>query len=389
MKINSMSALTTSKKYFILSVVLLPLLFQYATPISSFTVGDAFMVFSWVYLMITTKKTKVKKSLCYALAYIVLLTFVYLMDGLLVKSTTSLRYIVYLLIMIYFPTVENNQGYYYKTLNRVGIFVMIVLYVQYVALYTVGIIVPGVLTFLPLTESSFENYAVAFSSAGRCMSVFAEPSHYAIFIILFIAYRLFLNEGLSFRNIILPVLASISVVFCSSFTGVIMMAAVWMLKVFYELKSKRISFIYIMSSLIVFGIMFFIIMNTSLGSYITDEEVYERQSAGRFAGYDYMYSAMDSSTLSFIFGNGMNDIGEIEYLPGWPRLVLYFGLIGSLIYVLSFLSCAKWNTFSFVLLIIIAGLMIGTEMNFGPFIMPYMMLIILSNKSLILKKKDA
>ena len=63
MKINSKSALTTSKKYFILSVVLLPLLFQYATPISSFTVGDAFMVFSWVYLMISTKKTKVKKSL--------------------------------------------------------------------------------------------------------------------------------------------------------------------------------------------------------------------------------------------------------------------------------------------------------------------------------------
>lgn len=167
------------------------------------------------------------------------------------------------------------------------------------------------------------------------------------------------------------------------------MAAVWALKVFYELKSKRISSIYIMSSLIVFGIMFFIIMNTSLGSYITDEEVYERQSIGRFAGYNYMFSTMDSSTLSFIFGNGMNDIGEIEYLPGWPRLVLYFGLIGSLIYVLSFLSCAKWNTFSFVLLIIIAGLMIGTEMNFGPFIMPYMMLIILSNKSLILEKKNA
>lgn len=389
MKINSKSALTTSKKYFILSVVLLPLLFQYATPISSFTVWDAFMVFSWVYLMISTKKTKVKKSLCYALVYIVLITFVYLMDGLLTKSTTSLRYIVYLLIMVYFPTVENNQDYYYKTLNWVGIFVMIVLYVQYVALYTVGIIVPGVLTFLPLTESSFENYAVAFSSAGRCMSVFAEPSHYAIFIILFIAYRLFLNEGLSFRNIILPVLASISIVLCSSFTGVIMMAAVWALKVFYELKSKRISSIYIMSSLIVFGIMFFIIMNTSLGSYITDEEVYERQSIGRFAGYNYMFSTMDSSTLSFIFGNGMNDIGEIEYLPGWPRLVLYFGLIGSLIYVLSFLSCAKWNTFSFVLLIIIAGLMIGTEMNFGPFIMPYMMLIILSNKSLILEKKNA
>lgn len=389
MKINSKSALTTSKKYFILSVVLLPLLFQYATPISSFTVGDAFMVFSWVYLMISTKKTKVKKSLCYALVYIVLITFVYLMDGLLTKSTTSLRYIVYLLIMVYFPTVENNQDYYYKTLNWVGIFVMIVLYVQYVALYTVGIIVPGVLTFLPLTQSSFENYAVAFSSAGRCMSVFAEPSHYAIFIILFIAYRLFLNEGLSFRNIILPVLASISIVLCSSFTGVIMMAAVWALKVFYELKSKRISSIYIMSSLIVFGIMFFIIMNTSLGSYITDEEVYERQSIGRFAGYNYMFSTMDSSTLSFIFGNGMNDIGEIEYLPGWPRLVLYFGLIGSLIYVLSFLSCAKWNTFSFVLLIIIAGLMIGTEMNFGPFIMPYMMLIILSNKSLILEKKNA
>lgn len=385
---KSQTELTKSKKLFILSVVLLPLLFQYATPISGFTVGDAFMVFSWLFLKITTKKTKISKPICFALIYIVIITSSYLLDGTLEKSTTSLRYIVYLFIMLYFPTVDNNKEYLYKVLNRVGIFVMIILYIQYIALNTIGLIVPGVLTFLPLTETSFENYAVAFSSAGRCMSVFAEPSHYAIFIILFIAYRLFLNEGLSLKTIILPIVASISVVLCSSLTGVIMMAAVWALKVFYELKSKRISLVYIMSSLLVFGIMFFIIMSTSLGSYITNEEVYERQSTGRFAGYDYLSSTMNSSSLSFIFGNGMNDIGEIEYLPGWPRLLLYFGLVGSLIYVISFLLCAKWNTFSFVLLIIIAGLMIGTEMNFGPFFMPYMMMLLLTNKTLILKENE-
>ena len=82
----------------------------------------------------------------------------------------------------------------------------------------------------------------------------------------------------------------------------------------------------------------------------------------------------------------MNDIGRIEYLPGWPRLIFYFGIIGSFIYIISFLLCSKWDTLSFILLIVIAGLMVGTEMNFGPFIMPYMLMIILSNKTLYIRK---
>lgn len=386
---STSQTMPTPKKYFILSVVLLPILFQYATPLPGFTVGDAFMVLAWVLMLLFTRKLSIKKSLLFCLAYIILLSLACYIEGTLTKSTTSLRYIFYLLIMLYFPSVENHRDYIYKVIDLVGICVMIILYIQYVAFYAMGIIVPGVLTFLPLTDTALTDYVGSFSSAGRCMSVFAEPSHYAIFILIFIAYRLFLYEGLSLKHLLLPVFASVSVVLCSSFTGIIMMAAVWALKVFTVMRSRNLSIIYVITTVLVFGIMFYLITNTALGSYIVDSEVYKRQSLGRFAGYEYMANSSNKSTSSLFFGNGMNDIGEIAYLPGWPRLFFYYGILGSLIYVISFLFCIRWKTFSLVLMIIIAGLMVGTEMNFGPLIMPYMLMVITSDKSLILRKIDA
>ena len=372
----------TSKKYFIISVILLPVLFQYATPIHGLTIGDVFLLASWLLMVGQCNKVRIKISVIPLLLYVIIITIITWCSGLLIKPTTSIRYIAYLFITMCVPSIFEYKDYAYKIINSVGIAIMIVLYLQYIVLMTTGIIIPGLLTFLPLTDNSLQNYTEGFYIAGRCMSVFAEPSHYAIYILLFIAYRLFLKEGLSINLMILPVLASLSLIFASSFTGLIGMVAVWGLKLFYEFKRGNISFYFLLYfALAIVGILCITIM-TSAGAYLTNSEIYDSQSMQRFEGYYFLLENEDMSNNMWLFGNGMNDIGDIEYLPGWPRLIYYFGVVGSLLYILSFLSCVKKNTFSFVLLILMTGLMIGTEMNFGPFFLPYIMLLIISTQNL-------
>lgn len=369
------------KRYFILSLLLLPILFMYATPIPGFTVGDAFFVLSFSIMVIKGKGVRIQRSIIPILIYVVTLTFFCILEGSLQKPTTSLRYIIYLIGVAFMPSIEQCGDYVHKTLNRIGYFIMIILIIQFVALTFFDIIVPGLLTFLPLTDTDMHNYSEGFEIAGRCMSVFAEPSHYAIYSILFLSYKLFENKGLTLKALIIPIVISLSIIMCASFTGFICMIGVWGLKLIRELKNGNIAFWMIVPLALASFLILAGIAMTSSGSYLTNSEVYDNQSVGRFAGYSFLLEEVGKTPFSLLFGHGMNDIAELEYLPGWPRLLYYYGIIGGLIYIISFLRCARKGSFSMVLMIVIAGLMVGTEMNFSSFIMPYMTVVVSSKKA--------
>lgn len=377
------SNIPAEKKIFIVSIILLPILFMYATPIPGFTVGDAFLVFSLLFLIIRLKNVRIEKKLIVCFVYIVIQFILLFLLGSLQRPTTSLHYIVYFVGMLLMPNIRECGYFAIKVLKHVGSFAIILLFVQYVALQFLGIIIPGLLTFLPMTDVGLMNYSEGFQIAGRCMSLFAEPSHYAIYIILFLVCELFEKKGFNFKDLKVPLLISVSIILCASFTGFIGMIAAWGLKLLYEMRKKRVSFMALLSIALISGLMIIVLFNTEAGSYLTNEDVYSVQSEGRFIGYITLQEDLSGSGLHLLFGFGMNDTGsEFNYLPGWPRLIYYYGIIGALIYVVSFIGCVKKRTLSQIVLIVIAGLMIGTEMNFASFIMPYMLIISIFNKTL-------
>lgn len=377
------SGIPVEKKMFVVSIILLPILFMYATPISGFTVGDAFLVFSLFFLLTRLKKVRIESKLLICFLYIVIQFLLLFLLGLLQRPTTSLHYIVYFVGMLLMPNIRECGLFAIKVLKRVGLFAVILLFIQYVALQFLGVIIPGLLTFLPMTDVGLTNYSEGFQVAGRCMSLFAEPSHYAIYIILFLVCELFEKKGLNFENLKVPLLISVSIILCASFTGFIGMLAAWGLKIFYEMRNKSISFMAVLSIALICGLMIIVLFNTVAGSYLTNEDVYSTQSEGRFIGYITLQEDLSGSELPLLFGFGMNDNGsEFNYLPGWPRLIFYYGIIGALIYVISFMCCARKRTLSMVVLIVVAGLMIGTEMNFASFIMPYILIVSIFNKAL-------
>ena len=101
----------SSKKYFIISIILLPILFQYATTIPGLTIGDVFLLVSWLLMVRQRSKVRIKLCIVPLLLYIILLTVITWCDGLLIKPTTSLRYLAYLFIIMYIPSIYEHRDY--------------------------------------------------------------------------------------------------------------------------------------------------------------------------------------------------------------------------------------------------------------------------------------
>ena len=278
------------------------------------------------------------------------------------------------------PKVSRYKDYIVNIYNKLCLMSALLMVIQTIALKTLGICIPGVLTFLPLTDTNMYDYAsaVIYHNSGRCMSFFAEPSHFAIFVLPFLVINL-MSDRVDRKRIIQAIFVSISLIMCASFTGVLSAIIIWGLFILINVIKRNISFKFIL--LMVFACIIFItiLLNTSGGEYLFDEEIYERQSEGRFAGF-MLLDILDINGSLLYFGNGMVDIGELLYLPGWPRLLYYYGIVGTIIYILSFMSCAKRKTVSVIFLILLGILMIGTEVNFNCYFVIYMLCIYITNK---------
>lgn len=371
----SSSRVPKLEKHLIRSIVLLPIFFAYATPVPSLTVGDLYLVITTL-LYVINRKLQFQKSLLLIIIYIVILTFV--RYSTLSNPNTSLRYLVYLFIISIMPSLTAYKGYALKLLERVSIIAGVLLVIQYFLLKIAGIYLPGILTFMPLMDPSMRDYGTVVSiiNSGRCMSFFVEPSHFAIYMLLFIAVTLFRSENGSLKDIKLAGFATLSVILSASFTGILCSIILWGSWLLLSTKNKLLSYSTTISIIIIISLITIIFLHSSAGSYILNQETYERQSEGRFEGFEFVQEVverMDSSI--FLFGQGMIDMAEEIYLSGWPRLFMYFGIVGTVVYIISFIGCVNFNSLSMLLICLVAVLMIGTEMNFGYLLVPYMLIV--------------
>ena len=213
------------------------------------------------------------------------------------------------------------------------------------------------------------------------MSFFEEPSHFAIYMLPYIAITLFKTPVIHKQNIIRAGVATLSVILSASFTGVMCAAIIWFSWLIMGVKNKIFSLSKICGLLIICFVIIVVFLHSSSGSYILNPETYERQSSGRFGGFEYIQdflSRIDNSIK--LYGVGMIDMAEEIYLSGWPRLFMYYGIVGSIVYIISFVKCIKLFSLSMILMCLIGVLMIGTEMNFGYLLLPYMLVIFSCNK---------
>lgn len=378
-------------KMYLVAGLLLPILLAYTTPLSGITFGDVFLALSLICIILSCKKVKYQNGILFIIIYIVILSFGLAISDTFLLSTlfTTLRYILYLMYILILPTVRGNEDYAASIYKRICVFAAILLILQFISLHTTGYALPGVLQFLPLTDSALYDYknVVYFLNSRRCMSLFGEPSHYAIYVLPCIALCLFRYKHILKKDIIIAGLLSLTIIMSSSFTGVIALVFVWGYWIIQNIIKKKFSWKILVLFILGLSAMGFLIFKTKLGGYFLDEEIYGRQSSGRFSGYSFL----NELKLSFdkkLFGYGMHDVGdEGIYLSGWPRLYYYYGIVGSVIYLMGIISCAVKKRIGSVILLLLFVLMIGSEVNFMPMFVVYMIFIILFSKEKMLIDK--
>ena len=150
-----------------------------------------------------------------------------------------------------------------------------------------------------------------------------------------------------------------------------MVAIVFFVYFIKNLKSfSKNTIIKIISFTIILGIIIPIYMQTDEFK-IFYQRTFETKSAteGRIGNYDVVFgSEIDSNAL--IFGRGILKIED--YIPSFPRIFYYYGIIGMTMFVIiSIRNFIMLKSIQWVTWLILFILMFPTEMFFGNFILLY------------------
>lgn len=375
-------------KMYILAGIMLPILFAYTTPVKGLTYGDAFLLFAIGCMLLQCSIVEIQNSIFYIMLYIIGVSFyvIFFESVANLHIMTTGRYLIYLIYILFMPMTYEHKEYAIRIYKKVCTFAALILVIQFVALNTIGYAVPGVVRFLPLTDENLYDYsyAVFYTNSRRCMSLFGEPSHYAMYVLPCLAFCLLRNKRVRNKDLCLAGIISLTIVMSSTFTGIFAMIFVWGFWIVQNVVKKYISLK--LSLIVTFSVIAFfsLLLNTKLGNYLLNGEIYKSQSTGRFEGYTYLMN-LDMSNTQILLGHGMDDIGSNGiYLAGWARLVYYYGIIGATLYTICLWNCTMKNKMGRTILLLLFVIMIGSEANFMPMFVTYMLMVIVFSQEPIL-----
>ena len=374
-------------------LIIAPILSIYGIGISTITFFDFLLILLNVLMildLLVTNKAKIplKKLVAFNFVpyyiYIFITMIVHINDNEVLLRT--LRYLLYLSNIVFFVKTYFNYSIAVRVYKRVAWIATIFLFIQVTFSKILGIYIPGILTNLPLVVEDLYNYDKTFQMAQvkRVMSFFAEPSHFAIFILGYFVILLFSHNikntkksNFFFESIFL----SIGIILSTSILGVIVMTFMWSLWLVCNFKKFFLKPYMLLFLPLIFLILYYLLIDTTALQYITNPSVFQRQFEGRFEGYHFL-SSINQSLGEKIFGHGMTKIDMNVYLPSYPILIFYFGYTGFILYMAAFLSYIfkPRNNVTTAILICMLIISLASEILVGNFIVIYFSLIISSSK---------
>jgi hypothetical protein len=210
----------------------------------------------------------------------------------------------------------------------------------------------------------------------RPRSIFAEPAHYAQYVLGYIAL-LFSSNPQPKRFMTQALVLSFGIILSGSSTGILCLGALWILYMIRGKNSAKYIPIVLVALLVIFQLKLLSVFESRMED--------GASTAGRFDGYFLMWKLVKDNLLSLFVGHGMRSLALETgiYLPGYPRLVWYFGLIGMALFLVVMLSYLKRHRYhSNALIILFLALNLGTEVALGPFMLLYTaFIIVLSNEN--------
>ncbi len=287
------------------------------------------------------------------------------------------RYVLYLLFIAFYLKFFNVKlGY--KIFKFFTIFASLFVYIQVITMKFFNYYLFGYIPFLPLVikdhVQTLSNRFYVLENLNRPYSIFEEPSHFALYVTLFIALALFSNikkeKNITIVFIIVAVFLSVS------YTGILLILILLILKLVLHFKkynniakiNLKVLLVGTLSLALTLIVIFYYTNIFSRFNYALNNRI--KPSFSNFF-------SIFSSKIDYIIGIGMSDLDL--YYPAITRTFIYFGLIGFLVlysYILYHITVKK--KYNKVLLLLLLLTTLGTEILYGKFMILYLPFIILT-----------
>ena len=330
-----------SKIYTILIVIYVPLSI-YSTGINGISIADLLLLILSVMLIIDTiRKKKLKIFIPFFVFSIYLIINLFFLDMNIENILKTCRFLYYLLVVSIFSSKYFNFELGIKVYKYVSIFAVFYIIIQFTLMKTIGYYLPGYIPFLKINRTELVEFSSSIYSKAqlRVRSIFTEPSQFAEYVAVCLACILLIKNNEK-NKLPVAIFLTLGLIISTSSTGIILAAVVWTIYFFSKLKTKitKKKLILFLTILIIAAIY---LKNSSAFSTFIERINTGYSQDNRFNGYELILNEVSSNNINILFGAGMNSYDE--YLAGWARMIYYFGIIGTLIYIVSLLILINKN----------------------------------------------
>lgn len=257
-----------------------------------------------------------------------------------------LRYLLYVVFLLVVPKYFIDEKNFYKYYHTLGTIFALYSLIQFFSFYVLKIILPNSLPFLKTVKdfSYLNNYSRYIGVTGtlfRPFSCFIEPSYFSIFEAYLFYWLVNINKNDKWDKLSI-VIIGISMMI-SGTTGI----ATCLYAIgcrFLKITKKSALSIIIIGSILIFLLIGFYktpygnrIIN-SIFSVQDNRVVLGYSTLGRISNYELVKEEF-KSTKTLLIGKGVWT--DLDYLPSIGRLLVSFGIFGTLIYSIFLIKLYK------------------------------------------------
>ena len=384
-------------KVFTLLMISFPILSLYATPIPRISVADLILIIIYPILIIQLlkKNNSINKTISFSVFIFVLYIIVQFLITILVSNKmetyevilNTLRYSFYLITLALFSKTFFQIQFAKIVLKKITIFTSIYLIIQFSLFSLFGYYLRGSIPNLRLQVDTLTEIYSRYIQGYyiRAHSIFAEPSHFAIYVLPYLMISL-KGEKSKLAEYMPAIIISIAVLIAQSSTGIIMSILIWFMWYLERFFSKGISkkkIVFLLLSIIFIPVLLMIITKTNSFDFFLDRTFSSGslgEAAYRRLGNEVIFNdLLNKSSYHLLFGQGMVNLQT--YIPGLTRILIFFGISGLVLFLAMLIRLyIIGNRLQKEILIIFLILNIGTEILFGNFIFIYLPFLLVHDK---------
>lgn len=254
------------------------------------------------------------------------------------QITYWIRNVLYYLVLFYgskrFYSIEHG----YKVYKIISYVCTAFLIIQTIASSVFGIYIPGQFGPFALTdvELQIEKYNIySYYNLFRPDSFFREPAHYATFVSCFIL--LCSLREVNNKNIFAMLFCTFGVLLSGSTAGLVVVSLIWLDWGFRLLKKKG-NLKYLFPILILVIVALSIVMRTNSFQIMINRTFNTRDAVNsRFDWLDSLDILKTPLNWMFGMGNSSDVIQLTGWIPGWVMILVDYGIIGVLLFVVAYL----------------------------------------------------